>query len=83
MKKVKFCQQSRAPIDFCSLIATLLLVLHYKEELLCTARSRGGDFVLHIYYFAFQLTNYITFLKEDYYVGETICKGLIMPVCST
>jgi len=45
-------------------------------------RSCGGNFVLHRYYFAFQLTNYITLLKEEYYVGEKIYKGLIMSVCS-
>ena len=47
------------------------------------ARSCGGNFVQHRYYFAFQLTNYNTLLKEDYYVEKKICNDLIMSGCST
>lgn len=47
------------------------------------ARSYGGNFVLHRYYFAFQLTNYITLLKEDYYVGKEVFKNIIMSWYST
>jgi hypothetical protein len=47
------------------------------------ARGYGGNFVLHRYYFEFQLTNYITLLKEDYYVGKKKCRDLIMSGCST
>ena len=46
------------------------------------ARSYGGNFVLYRYYFAFQLTNYINLLKEDYYVEKKICKEPIMSGCS-
>ncbi len=41
------------------------------------------DTLCCIYDFTFQLTNYITLLKEDYYVGKKICEGLIMSGCST
>jgi len=47
------------------------------------ARSYSGNFVLYRYYFAFQLTNYISLLKEDYYVEKKICKDFIMSGCST
>jgi len=57
----------------------ILIVLRIEEELLCIMRGReleSRTCALQIRYFAFQLTTYIYFLKEDYYVREKICKSL-------
>ncbi len=47
------------------------------------ARSCGGNLVLHRYDFTFQLTDYITLFKEDYYAGKEICNDFIMSERST
>jgi hypothetical protein len=47
------------------------------------AQSYGEDFAPYIHDFTYQLINYITFLKEDYYVGKKIRNRFDMSGCNT
>ncbi len=60
---------------------TRRVVFKIEEELLRIMRGReleSRTCALRIRYFAFQLANYIYFLKEDYHVREKICKSLTL-----